>query len=351
MNIISTSRIMFLLLVISLLKKYRSGTSRLKLNVMSFQPNALSELDDDYYLIHFRFTKAQIKLMVQLFQFPATCVLSNGSKFDPEFILCVLLRRLSYPNRLSDIVKEFGVEQTQISRIIKFALNHVLNQKGYLLSDLKVWKDQIETFSSAIFRKCHTYATCIGFVDGTVRPICRPTEGQKYVYSGHKRCHGLKYQMVVGPNGMVLNLYGPVLGTRHDTYLLYKSQLIPQLESLSTLAQKQFCVFGDMAYPLSAHIQCPVKGANLSADDNYFNSVMSTARVSVEWAFGEVASVFSFIDFKKQMKLWDGNTSSMYKAAVLFYNIRTCFREGNKTSQLFGLSPPSAENYLNFPST
>ena len=46
-----------------------------------------------------------------------------------------------------------------------------------------------------------------GFVDVTVRPICRPNENKSTVYNGHKR---LKLQSVTTPNGMIANLYGLV---------------------------------------------------------------------------------------------------------------------------------------------
>ena len=51
---------------------------------------------------------------------------------------------------------------------------------------------------------------CFGFIDGTVRPICRPKQNQRIVYNGHKRVHGLKCQSVVLPSGMIANMYGPV---------------------------------------------------------------------------------------------------------------------------------------------
>lgn len=51
---------------------------------------------------------------------------------------------------------------------------------------------------------------CIGFVDGTVRPICRPGEHQRALYNGHKTVHAVKFQCVALPNGLVGHLYGPV---------------------------------------------------------------------------------------------------------------------------------------------
>ena len=50
---------------------------------------------------------------------------------------------------------------------------------------------------------------CFGFVDGTVRPTCRPGEHQRIVYNGHKRVNALKFQSTALPNDLIGNLYGP----------------------------------------------------------------------------------------------------------------------------------------------
>ena len=51
---------------------------------------------------------------------------------------------------------------------------------------------------------------CFGFIDGPVRPICRPDENQQIVDNGHKRIHALKFQSVALPNDIIENLLGPV---------------------------------------------------------------------------------------------------------------------------------------------
>ena len=64
------------------------------------------------------------------------------------------------------------------------------------------------------------------FVDGTVRPICRPGKNQRVVYNGCKRVHALKFQSAVAPNGLIANLYGPVEGRRHNSAVLAMSGLL-----------------------------------------------------------------------------------------------------------------------------
>ena len=49
-----------------------------------------------------------------------------------------------------------------------------------------------------------------GFIDGTVRPICRPVELQEVVYNGPKGVQALTFQTVTVPSRLIGNLFGPV---------------------------------------------------------------------------------------------------------------------------------------------
>ena len=70
--------------------------------------------------------------------------------------------------------------------------------------------EKLQIYADAVHAKGAALNNCFGFVDGTVRPIWRPTEKQRIVYNGHKRVHSLKFQSVALPNGIIGNLYGPV---------------------------------------------------------------------------------------------------------------------------------------------
>ena len=56
------------------------------------------------------------------------------------------------------------------------------------------------------------------------------TNIQRAAYNGHKRKHGLNFQSVVVPEGMVAQMFGPVEGRRHDITLLKLSNLERQTE-------------------------------------------------------------------------------------------------------------------------
>ena len=84
--------------------------------------------------------------------------------------------------------------------------SHRINQWNPTIlspADLQIYSDSIAAKGTAL-------QNCFGFIDGTVRPICRPSEQQRILYNGHERLHGLKFQSVALPNGLIGNMYGPV---------------------------------------------------------------------------------------------------------------------------------------------
>ena len=63
-----------------------------------------------------------------------------------------------------------------------------------------------------------------------MRSVCRPGEGQRQLYNRHKRVHGIKFQLIVCPDGMIANLYGPNEGRHHDSFMLARSRILDQLQ-------------------------------------------------------------------------------------------------------------------------
>ena len=75
-----------------------------------------------------------------------------------------------------------------------------------------------QTYADAVSAQAAPLNNCFGFIDGTVRPICRPVEFKEVVNNGHKREHALKFQSLTVPSGPIANLFGPV-GTFFESKL------------------------------------------------------------------------------------------------------------------------------------
>ena len=46
---------------------------------------------------------------------------------------------------------------------------------------------KLEEYAQAISDRGAALKNCLGFIDGTVRPICRPDQNQRVIYNGHKK--------------------------------------------------------------------------------------------------------------------------------------------------------------------
>lgn len=173
----------------------------------------LNEMDDSECLAEFRFHKSDIPILFDVLQLPQTFKCQQGTICDGIEGLCIALRRVAYPCRYSDMIPRFGRPVPELSMIFNLVLDTIYIQHNHRITQ---WNNTLlnpallETYAQVIHQKGSPLPNCFGFIDGTVRPICRPQNNQRIVYNGHKRVHGLKFQSVVLPSGMIANMYGPV---------------------------------------------------------------------------------------------------------------------------------------------
>ena len=108
-------------------------------------------------------------------------------------------------------------------------------------------------------------------------------------------------------------------------------------------AGQHFCVYGDAAYPLRVHLQCPFRHGVLTDEMKAYNASMSTVRFSVEWLFRDIINYFKDLDFKKNLKIGLSSIGKMYIVSALLQNALTCLY-GNQTSSVFDFELPSQLN-------
>ena len=173
----------------------------------------LQDMNDSECLAEFRVKKRDLPLLAEALQIPDSFTCYQRSVVSGMEGLCILLRRLAYPCRYSDIIPRFGLPAPVLSMVCNDVLDFVYDTHSHRITqwnptilspaDLQIYRDSIAAKGAAL-------QNCFGFIDGTVRPICRPSEQQRILYNGHKRLHGLKFQSVALPNGLIGNMYGPV---------------------------------------------------------------------------------------------------------------------------------------------
>ena len=117
-----------------------------------------------------------------------------------------------------------------------------------------------------------------------------------------------------------------------------------QQHALDT-SNEPLCIYGDPAYPIRVHLQCPFRNAVLTREMEDYNSAMSEVRVAVEWLFGDIINSYKFVDFKKQLKIGLSSVGKMYVVSAILRNALTCLY-GNSTSNFFDLLPPTIDEYF-----
>lgn len=164
-------------------------------------------------IAEFRVRKQDLPILFDALQIPEMFRCYQGTVCEGMEGLCILLRRFAYPCRYGDLIAMFGRSVPEICMISNTVLDWIYERHGHRITE---WNNDIlnpvalQNYADAVSGKGAALGNCFGFVDGTVRPICRPGENQRIVYNGHKRVHALKFQSVATPNGLIAHLYGPV---------------------------------------------------------------------------------------------------------------------------------------------
>ena len=126
--------------------------------------------------------------------------------------------------RFSDMIQRFPRPVSVLNLITNEVMDFIYDNHCHLVTE---WNRDIlssvalQRFAETISRKGSLLINCFGFINGKVRPISRPWNGQRIVYNGHKRVHGLKFQSISLPNELIGNIFGP-LGKNLNIFTEYQ---------------------------------------------------------------------------------------------------------------------------------
>ena len=304
----------------------------------------IDNFSNSQYCNLFRFKKDDMLDLSELLCLPSYTSHTDLS-WTPLEGTAMLLRRLSYPGRLADLAPYFGHSPSECSLMFNSMLADVHHRHLHHMSVLnQPWMDH-ERYAAVIHNKGAPVSNVFGFINGMLRHICRPIRGQREMFSGHKRRHGLKSQHVMLPNGIVAHSFGPYPGSRHDAAMYGVSGVEQLLTGIQMQAGTQMAIYGDAAYPLHPWLLTPYQGNNLTQQQSGFNASMNPLRTCVEWGFAKLCTHFSFLNFFANLKMLLQPIGLYFSVATLLMNCHTCLY-GSETSQFFALDPPPLDLYL-----
>jgi hypothetical protein len=257
----------------------------------------------------------------------------------------MLLRKLAWPARLVSLTVEFGLDYSSASRIITYMATTLMQLYG---ASLDLWPGltpaRIAQCAAAITAYTPGVIDTWGFIDGTSRRIARPVVHQRVSYSGFKRGHLQNYQGIVTPDGLIVSLMGPFVGSKNDLNMLAETGLEARIAPLVCQQGRTLLLYGDLIYKGQSLVMRGFEAATDPMEQRY-NDLMNGLRVHIETAFGRITQLFAGTDLRRVERTGLSPTAAYYCCCVLFTNIDTCMHPEN-TNIPWLLMPPTVEEYL-----
>jgi hypothetical protein len=328
--------------------RYRGGLNQLRNYVCvkrAFNPRSF---DDKMFVSYFRFEREEVEEIIDRLKLPSHVVSVERDRAPTFDVFCMMCCKFAFPQRYCQLMREFNRSESALSRLVRSLRQLLYSRYNQAMRNPRpLSAEECACFSSCISKICGM-PTVVGFIDGTVREICKPGVLQGPMYNGKDRKHALKYQAVNTPDGMIAHLAGPYPGSRHDQFMLADSRIREWIGTFPDHPEHgtPYVIYADAGYVRTPGIEIPYYDAELNASHDGFNRAMSSTRISIEWAFGAILSHWASLRFVPGQKLMsNGRIGQIYFVAALLTNFMNCMRP-NATSQYFNIEPPSLMQYI-----
>jgi hypothetical protein len=320
----------------------------------------ISDFNDSQCHHFFRFRQHELQMITNQLWFglqfylvgnKEKIICSNRYSVAYETGLCILLYRLSTPSLFqSDMERIFCSRKSRLAAIVKTFSSAMHRYCLPYFANPVIFSHRFPLYARLIHRKSNGAASNIwGFIDGTLRRTSRPSRFQRLHYSGHKRSHGIKFQSVVTPDGLIACLFGPVPGSRHDAFIIGESGLLDQLEELMPPGNPVYTLYGDSAYAQMHLVLGGFRNPIPHTRQAEWNGQMSSVRESVEWMFGRITALWSYLDFSRSMRVFKSPVHEYYMIGAFMSNLH-CIMYANQTADYFQCTTTngkmSLEEYL-----
>ena len=215
--------------------------------------------------------------------------------------------------------------------------------------------ESLTRYAAALHTHGAATRSVVGFLDCTICATCQPSISETLMYTGYKKCHGMKFQGVTVPNGMITHLAGPYHAPQNDTRVLADSCLLELMRKHAIQPgsaegdppeRRHFQLYGDSAYGVSAILMSPhARVGALTAAEHAWNMGMGEVCISVEHAFGIVLHEWPFLHSSWKHQVFGTACGLWYHVAVLLSNVHNCFVP-NQMAQHYSCMPPSIHEYF-----
>lgn len=246
------------------------------------------------------YDKAEAKLLYRLNRQRAH---GGGRKqdlsLDDKLVMLLMYYHLYVTHELLGII--FNLHNSNVSRHIN-RLKPLLAQVFHIptqritLSEVKVTENQLLDL----------------FLDATEQQIRRPHRKQQLYYSGKKKKHTLKNQIVVNARRKILAVSRSHPGATHDKNVYYKTRIYttPKIRPIADLG---YCGVPTLQIPFKKP-----KGKELSPSQKQYNKQLAKRRIIIEHIIGKM-KIFQILVYPFRNPL--SKHSLIFKNVAGFYNL------------------------------
>ena len=275
-----------------------------------------------------------------------------------DWCLMVLLNRLSYPCRYADLARRFGGNRSACCEGFLYLLAEMDERFGHVVLDVGRFLSRTTVQHCCDIMESYDddFGHILGFVDTKFVRVQRPggpqaslfdNIDQKLVYSGEKKAHGLKYQVLELANGLSITTRA-YPGGEADSTILGDSDWLLLLESLSRRMGFDPCMIGDCAYARCRNLKRKNRRHELHRIPAWQADALNEYRVLVENAFAHIHNNWGFLSHKYHLTIAMTPFDRMWRVSLLLHNLQT-ISYGNQTTNTLGyyLHDWTYDSYLN----
>jgi hypothetical protein len=260
----------------------------------------------------------------------------SGGFVCGEVKVAIALRILGGGSYL-DIACIFNVHPGQVYPIFHKVLSEWICNDSiarYMLRDIIHDEDEMYKVASqfAQGRSGGILAGVIGALDGWLVKIECPSLKKDGVenpggYFSRKGFYALNVQAIVDKRKRILWMYLGAKGGEHDSAAFKSSNLYEMLENIFLDSDGKmhknsinipFYIIGDSAYSLRPFLLVPFDNALPQSPEDTFNYIVSSSRINVECAFGEIDARFGI--FWRPLKFNLDKQKNIIDAAFRLHN-------------------------------
>lgn len=278
---------------------------------------------------------------------------------DSRCCFFLLLRRLADGTRVSSLALETGYSRAIVSAAINTTSGWIMSRWGHKLqlSAGAIAPEKVDSFCAAIHARSepNEEQNVAAFIDGTLLEIYRPSINQEEYYNGWKKRHYVKYQVVVTPDGIIIDLDGPHPGRKHDFGVLrLPGGYLDRAQHLQGTNGPAY-TYGDSGYyPGRGLIKArgrATRRGGVSEEVEALNAAMSRSRVVVENIIGRVNQLWKILEQRYSLKIHASPLADLMGCCFFLTNCITCIDTKNVVSDSFGNAtpPPTLGAYLEYP--